>query len=138
MTVGRDEELRAERIANGESEKRLPGALERVKGHLPLIFPERLGEWHAHRVDWSLAPWTLTWDEVDPGRHPFDPDSAPGDVRSVDPASEFPFRRPAHQSFKLRRALQTSMGRRGAVSYEWLPLLKELSPSWASLRPSFS
>jgi hypothetical protein len=48
-------------------------------------------------MDWSLAPWTLTWDEVDPGRHPFDPDSAPGAVRSLDPAPEFPLRLPPGQ-----------------------------------------
>lgn len=44
MTVGRDEELRSECVANGEAEKRLSRALKRVMGHLPLIFPERLGE----------------------------------------------------------------------------------------------
>jgi hypothetical protein len=32
-------------------------------------------------VDQSLLPRTLTWDEVDPGTHPFDADSAPHVIR---------------------------------------------------------
>ena len=41
VTVGGDEELGSERIAKGEPEKGLPGALKTVTGHLPLIFAGR-------------------------------------------------------------------------------------------------
>jgi len=120
MTVGRDEELRTERVAKGRGREETAGRAQEGQGAFASIFPEPLGEllvddlhvmrrgaiyrfaasaggWHAHRVDWSLAPWTLTWDEVDPGRHPFDPDSASRAVRSLDPASEFPLRLPPGQ-----------------------------------------
>ena len=30
------------------------------------------GSWHAPGVDYRWAPWALTWDEADPGRHRFD------------------------------------------------------------------
>lgn len=37
-------------------------------------------------VDWSFVPWDLSWDDVDPRRHPFDTETAPGIVRSLAPA----------------------------------------------------
>lgn len=43
-------------------------------------------------MDYRLAPWTLTWDEVDPGRHPFDAASAHEVVRGLAPASAVPAR----------------------------------------------
>jgi hypothetical protein len=48
--------------------------------------------WHALQVDESLLPRTLTWDEVDPGTHPFDAVSAPHDIRGLAPAIMVPVR----------------------------------------------
>ena len=50
------------------------------------------GAWHARGVDYSLAPWALTWDEVDPSRHSFDAASASGVIRKLAPASAVPTR----------------------------------------------
>jgi hypothetical protein len=43
-------------------------------------------------VDYSYKPWALTWDEVDPGRHPFDPAAVSDAVRMLAPASAVPMR----------------------------------------------
>jgi hypothetical protein len=48
--------------------------------------------WHARRVDYRLAPWALTWDEVDPSRHPFDAASAQDIIRGLALASAVPTR----------------------------------------------
>ncbi|MDK0520122.1 Fic family protein [Streptomyces sp. ML-6] len=40
----------------------------------------------------DLAPFSLTWDEVDPARHPFDSAAAPQVVRSLGPARRTPER----------------------------------------------
>ncbi|MFE3542386.1 hypothetical protein ACFXK0_05380 [Nocardia sp. NPDC059177] len=39
-----------------------------------------------------MLPWTLTWDEVDPARHPFDTSAVAGTVRSLAPATAVPAR----------------------------------------------
>jgi hypothetical protein len=40
----------------------------------------------------ELIPGCLDWDEVDPARHPFDPESAAEAVRSLEPARRMPTR----------------------------------------------
>src|SRR5262245_25332965 len=40
--------------------------------------------------DPTLLPSTLTWTEVDPARHPFDPDGVAAVVRSLPPAADVP------------------------------------------------
>ncbi|GAA4492064.1 hypothetical protein GCM10023191_027250 [Actinoallomurus oryzae] len=52
-------------------------------------------------MDHRLTPRTLTWDEVDPGRHPFDAVSAHEVVRGLAPASAVPAR-PAGQAGQRR------------------------------------
>ncbi|MGY0004036.1 hypothetical protein [Micromonospora sp. I033] len=37
-----------------------------------------------------ILPWSLTWVEVDPERHPFDPATAPDVIRSLPPADAVP------------------------------------------------
>ncbi|WP_346534758.1 hypothetical protein [Micromonospora sp. DPT] len=49
-----------------------------------VVSPARLAEWQ------RLSPWSLTWAEVDPARHPFDPGSAAGVVRGLPPAAGTP------------------------------------------------
>ncbi|WP_432968413.1 hypothetical protein [Dactylosporangium sp. CA-233914] len=39
-----------------------------------------------------IVPWSLTWPEVDPARHPFDAAAAPALVRSLPPAADVPAR----------------------------------------------
>ena len=51
--------------------------------------------WHARDVDRSLAPWVLTWEEVDPNHHSFDAASASDVVWKLAPASAVPPPRPA-------------------------------------------
>ncbi len=38
----------------------------------------------------ELSPRILTWDEVDPARHPFDSEAAARVVRSLGPAGGYP------------------------------------------------
>jgi hypothetical protein len=61
---------------------------------MPSVNPvEHIGwAWHAPGVDYSFKPWVLTWDEVDPSRHPFDADAASDAVRKLAPASAVPAR----------------------------------------------
>ena len=40
----------------------------------------------------ELAPWVLSWEEVDPRLHPFDARSAPGVVARLGPATDVPVR----------------------------------------------
>ncbi|MEH0822725.1 MULTISPECIES: hypothetical protein [unclassified Micromonospora] len=49
-----------------------------------VVPPARLAEWQ------RLSPWSLTWAEVDPDRHPFDPGSAGEVVRRLPPAARTP------------------------------------------------
>lgn len=49
-------------------------------------------------VDLALLPYDLTWDEVDPARHPFDPGTALETVRGLEPAGRAPTR-PRRESF---------------------------------------
>lgn len=49
--------------------------------------------WQAHAMIVELAPGFLSWDEVDPSRHPFDYPSATRVVKSLGPAQRVP-RRP--------------------------------------------
>jgi hypothetical protein len=64
-------------------------------------------------VDQSLLPRTLTWDEVDPGMHPFDADSALQVIRTFPPASMVPVR-PKH-SWGSRELNEWSHG----VGWAW-------------------
>lgn len=41
-----------------------------------------------------IIPWSLTWQEVDPARHDFDPETAPAVIRSLPPAAQVPSRPP--------------------------------------------
>lgn len=41
-------------------------------------------------VNRALLPYDLTWEEVDPARHPFDPTAAPAAVRGLEPAARTP------------------------------------------------
>jgi hypothetical protein len=43
-------------------------------------------------MDYSLAPWTLTWGEVDPGQHLFDVDAARKAIYAFAPAAAVPKR----------------------------------------------
>jgi hypothetical protein len=43
-----------------------------------------------------VYPWTLSWPDVDPARHPFDPAAAPAVIRGLPPAATVPTRRPGH------------------------------------------
>ncbi|WP_328396947.1 hypothetical protein [Nocardia sp. NBC_00416] len=43
-------------------------------------------------MDYRSAPWVLTWDEVDPSRHPFDAAAARDTIRGLGPASAVPKR----------------------------------------------
>lgn len=38
----------------------------------------------------ELAPWELSWADVDPARHPFDPDETPGIVADLGRAPDYP------------------------------------------------
>ncbi len=40
----------------------------------------------------ALYPYTLTWAEADPARHPFDPDTALAEIRGLEPAGRTPTR----------------------------------------------
>ncbi|SHI44178.1 hypothetical protein SAMN05421803_101231 [Nocardiopsis flavescens] len=42
----------------------------------------------------ALLPYDLSWAEVDPARHPFDPAAAPAAVRGLEPAARTPARPP--------------------------------------------
>ncbi len=52
--------------------------------------------WDAPEVDYSLAPWALTWDEADPGRHPFDASSPRDAIGELAPAPAVPVRPAGH------------------------------------------
>ncbi|MBM7772010.1 hypothetical protein JOD54_002214 [Actinokineospora baliensis] len=41
-------------------------------------------------MDYTVSPWVLTWDEVDPGRHPFDAGPVRDVVRELAPAVPAP------------------------------------------------
>ncbi|GAA1510206.1 hypothetical protein GCM10009827_025500 [Dactylosporangium maewongense] len=43
-----------------------------------------------------MYPWTLSWPEVDPARHPFDREAAPAVIRGLPPAAAVPSRRAGH------------------------------------------
>jgi hypothetical protein len=42
----------------------------------------------------DLLPYGLTWDDVDPARHPFEPAAVPGVVRALEPAARVAEHRP--------------------------------------------
>lgn len=58
------------------------------------------GAWHARGVDYSLAPWALTWNEVDPSRHSFDAASVSDVIRELAPASAVPARPSADVDYR--------------------------------------
>ncbi|MEV0723567.1 hypothetical protein AB0I37_12405 [Micromonospora purpureochromogenes] len=49
-----------------------------------VVPPARLAEWQ------RLSPWSLTWADVDPARHPFEPGSAGEVVRGLPPSARTP------------------------------------------------
>lgn len=52
-------------------------------------------------MDYSFRPWVLTWDDVDPVRHPFDAGAAADAIRKLAPASTVPARPPGGAGDRL-------------------------------------
>ncbi|MEU5791476.1 Fic family protein [Micromonospora purpureochromogenes] len=62
--------------------------------------PDAAPEPYLRSTDPEIMPWWLTWQQVDPARHPFDPASAPDVVRSLAPAASEPTRPPTAEGFR--------------------------------------